>query len=72
MISIGNAILIGIYYALIGVVISTYFRQVIKPKNFKEDLGVTNIVLAWPIVVVACAIWYLVGFCQRLSKRNYR
>ena len=66
MININTAILIALCYMVFGVAVSSYYRRIVPPKDYKEDLATTALVIVWPLIVTACLVWFLEGFIKRV------
>ena len=75
MININTAILIALYYMVFGVAVSSYCRRIVPPKDYKEDLVTTALVIVWPLIVTACLAWFLEGFIKKaislIKPRRY-
>ena len=70
MTNINTAILIALYYMIFGVAVSSYCRRIVPPKNYKEDLLTTALVIVWPLYVFFVMLWYAVGFIESVIGIN--
>ena len=69
MISIETAIIIAIYYMIFGCAVSAGIRIAIKPSTIKDEIGVTSIVIFWPLIVLFVASLFVESLVKVICKR---
>jgi hypothetical protein len=69
MIAIDTAIVFSLYYMIVGVLISTHARKILKPTNHTESLGATVLVVIWPIVLIFYAVGFMEGMIKAIKRQ---